>query len=153
MQYQNLKFGRIDWLAIKTCILLIAFATILLCSSAFAESENAFDSMNFAFNENYSNAQDVSSFYSKNLTIEERIACQKAIEGVYWKHRTWPKENHQPKPPLEAIVPDDVIRAKVEDTLRKSNAFEYYWQRPITGEQLQAEMERIGKNTKKPLIL
>jgi hypothetical protein len=88
-----------------------------------------------------------------SLTLEERVAAQRAIEQVYWNHRIWPKENPGPKPALSAVLPDDALRAKVEDTLRKSNALEQYWRRPITAEQLQAEMNRMAAHTRNPQVL
>ena len=45
------------------------------------------------------------------------------------------------------------LEKKVSDYLRKSQAFEDYWQRPITAEQLQAEMDRMAKHTKQPEVL
>jgi hypothetical protein len=45
------------------------------------------------------------------------------------------------------------IEKKVEDYLRDAQALEDYWQRPITGNQLQAEMERIASHTKQPEVL
>ena len=45
------------------------------------------------------------------------------------------------------------IEKKVEDYLRNSQALEDYWQRPITPDQLQAEMERIASHTKQPGVL
>ena len=45
------------------------------------------------------------------------------------------------------------IEKKVEDYLRNSQALEDYWQRPITPDQLQAEMERIASHTKQPAVL
>jgi hypothetical protein len=89
----------------------------------------------------------------QSLTLDERVAYQHAIEDVYWQHRFWPKENPQPKPALDEVVPESVIRAKVEDSLRQSRALEVYWQRPITTEQLQAEMERMAQWTKQPEVL
>src|SRR5438132_1021798 len=41
----------------------------------------------------------------------------------------------------------------INDYLRNSQALEYYWQRPITAEQLQAEMDRMAENTKRPEVL
>jgi hypothetical protein len=32
------------------------------------------------------------------LTFAERLAYQRAIEEVYWRHRIWPKERPDPKP-------------------------------------------------------
>jgi len=62
--------------------------------------------------------------------------------------RVWPKENAGPKPPLAAVMSDEAIRAKVADYLEKSNALETWWRRPITAEQLQAELDRMAKNTR-----
>src|SRR5947208_12259390 len=45
------------------------------------------------------------------------------------------------------------IEQKVEDYLRNSQALEDYWQRPITPDQLQTEMERIASHTKQPGVL
>ena len=45
------------------------------------------------------------------------------------------------------------IEKKVEDYLRNSQALEDYWQRPITADQLQTEMERMASHTKQPEVL
>ena len=37
---------------------------------------------------------------ARDLTFDERVPAQRAIEQVYWRHRIWPKENPRPKPPL-----------------------------------------------------
>jgi hypothetical protein len=87
------------------------------------------------------------------ISFETRLASQQAIEEVYWKHRIWPAENPKPKPPLEAVMPLEVIRAKVEDSLRLSNALEAYWGQPITGAQLQAEIDRQSRDSKQPEVL
>ena len=42
------------------------------------------------------------------------------------------------------------LEKKAEDYLHKSQALEDYWQRPITAEQLQAEMDRMAQHTKQP---
>ncbi len=89
----------------------------------------------------------------RTLSLEDRVAYQAAIEDVYWRHRMWPTENPQPKPALEQVMPLSTIRAKVEDYLRKSQALEVYWHRPITGAQLQAEMDRMARETKQPDVL
>src|SRR5882724_1599814 len=87
------------------------------------------------------------------LTFAERVTYQRAIEDVYWRHRIWPKENSKPKPSLDQVMSQAQLEKKVEDYLRKSQASENYWQRPITAEQLQAEMDRMAKNTKMPDVL
>jgi len=90
---------------------------------------------------------------ARPLSLEARVACQQAIERIYWQHRIWPAENPKPKPPLEAIMPLEVIRAKVEDSLRLSNALDQFWGQPISGTQLQAEMERQARDSKQPEVL
>jgi N-acetylneuraminic acid mutarotase len=94
-----------------------------------------------------------SALAPRTLTFEDRVAAQQAIEQVYWAHRVWPKENRTPKPPLSAVLSDGAIRARVEDYLQKSNALETFWQRPVTTEQLQAELDRIVANTHDDQVL
>src|SRR5215467_14447960 len=87
------------------------------------------------------------------LTFAERVSYQRAIEEVDWRHRIWPKENSEIKPSFDSVMSQARIEDKVADYLRKSQALEDYWQRPITSEQLQAEMDRMAKNTKQPEVL
>src|SRR4029077_8462136 len=86
-------------------------------------------------------------------TFAERAAYQRAIEEVYWRHRIWPRENPDPKPPLDAVISQEKLEKKVEDYLRNSQELEDHWQRPLRAEQLQAEMERMAKHTKQPDVL
>src|SRR5262252_8243619 len=90
---------------------------------------------------------------SRSLTFEQRVAYQYAIEEVYWRHRIWPKENPTQKPLLDAVMTQRQIEKKVGGYLRNSQALEDCWQRPITSEQLQAEMDRIARHTKQPDVL
>src|SRR4029077_4204569 len=71
----------------------------------------------------------------------------------YWQHQIWGKENQKPRPSLEEVMPDAAIRAKAEDAVRRSLALEKIWQRPVTPEQLQAEMQRIARDTKNAGLL
>jgi hypothetical protein len=87
------------------------------------------------------------------LTFAERVAYQRAIEDIYWRHRIWPKENPDPKPSLDAVMSQAQLERKVEDYLRNSLALEDYWQRPITAAQLQAEMDRMARDSKQPEVL
>src|SRR4029077_15580524 len=89
----------------------------------------------------------------RTLTFTERVAYQRAIEDVYWRHRIWPKERPDAKPLLDAIMSPAQVEKKVSDYLRKSQALEGYWQRPITAQQLQAEMDRMAKHTRQPEVL
>src|SRR5438034_5693843 len=90
------------------------------------------------------------------LTFEERVSYQRAIEDVYWRHRIWPRdrgERPDPKPSLDAVMSQAQLEKKVADYLHNSQALEDYWQRPITAQQLQAEMDRMAKHTKQPEVL
>src|SRR5436309_9235372 len=96
---------------------------------------------------------EVSGRAQRTLTLEERVSYQRAIEDVYWRHRIWPKENADAKPSLDAVMSQKQLEKKVNDYLRNSQALEDYWQRPITAEQLQAEMDRMAEHTKQPEVL
>ena len=99
-------------------------------------------------------AQQTASYpAAAGLTLAERVAYQRAIEEVYWRHRIWPKENAAPKPSLDQVMSQAQLQRKVEDYLRNSQAMEDYWQRLLTAEQLQAEMDRMAKHTKQPEVL
>src|SRR6188472_449956 len=89
----------------------------------------------------------------RTLTFAERVAYQRAIEDVYWRHRIWPKENAKPKPLLDAVISQAQIESKVQDYLRNSQVLDHYWQHLITAEQLQAEMDRMAQHTKQPEVL
>ena len=87
------------------------------------------------------------------LSIDERIGYQAAIEQVRYRHRIWPTENPAPKPTFEELMPPTALDAKVDDYLRKSHALEARWKRPVTALQLQAEMDRMARDTKDPTTL
>ena len=82
----------------------------------------------------------------RTLTFAERVSYQRAIEEVYWRHRIWPKERPDPKPSLDVVFPRGQLETKVQDYLRDSQMLEDHWQRPITIEQLQAEMDRMKES-------
>src|SRR6478672_3691216 len=89
----------------------------------------------------------------RTLTFAQRVAYQRAIEEVYWRHRTWPRERTEPKPSLDAVMTQAQLEKKVHNYLRNSQALEDYWQRPVSAEQLQAEMNRMAQHTKQPEVL
>ncbi|MFZ5787734.1 MAG: Kelch repeat-containing protein [Acidobacteriota bacterium] len=87
------------------------------------------------------------------ISLERRVAAQRAIEEVYWRHREWPEQNPGPKPALSAVLGERVIRERAEDGVRASVALERLWRRPITPAQLQAEIDRLGRETRRPEVL
>ena len=98
-------------------------------------------------------AEVATNVSQRTLTFAERVAYQRAIEEVYWRHRIWPKERPDPKPALDAVMSQAQLESKVEDYLRKSQALEDQWQRPLSAEQLQAAMDRMAKHTRQPEVL
>src|SRR5215467_4890041 len=89
----------------------------------------------------------------RTLKFAQRVDYQRAIEEVYWRHRIWPKENLKPKPSLDAVMSQAQFETKVADYLHNSEALEDHWPRPMTSEQLQAEMDRMARDTKQPDVL
>jgi len=87
------------------------------------------------------------------LTFEERVAHQRAIEAVYWRHRIWPKDGLDPKPSLDAIVSQAQLEKKVGDYLRKSRLVGEQRGSLISRSELQTEMARIARHTKQPEVL
>ena len=87
--------------------------------------------------------------FERTLTFTDRVAYQRAIEEVYWRHRIWPKDRPDPKPPLDVVMPQAQLEKKVADYLGRSRELERRG-RPITAEQLQAEMDRMAEYSKQP---
>src|SRR6516225_1626515 len=95
----------------------------------------------------------VSRRASVGLTFAERASYQRAIEEVYWRHRTWPKENRSPKPTLDAVISRQQIEKKVTDYLRQSQLVTNQRGSPISASELQAELDRMAQHTKRPEML
>src|SRR5262249_1047100 len=89
----------------------------------------------------------------RQLLFEDRVAYQRAIEEVYWRHRIWPKDRPDRKPSLDAVISQATIEQKDHDYLANWELLEREWQKPITPEQLQAEMDRMAQHTKQPEVL
>jgi hypothetical protein len=53
------------------------------------------------------------------FSFAQRVAYQRAIEDVYWRHQIWPKENPDPKPSLDAVMTQAQLK-KVAGYLRDS---------------------------------
>src|SRR5215475_9382262 len=95
----------------------------------------------------------VNAHQSRTLSFADRVAYQRAIEEVYWRHRIWPDTNPSPKPSLDAVMSQAQLEMKVTDYLYNSQTVEAHWHRPITADQLQSEMERMASHTKQPEVL
>jgi N-acetylneuraminic acid mutarotase len=132
----------------STGVLLFSCVIVALCSAINLPeqpSKAAAPQDNAAFGAN--------THQNRSLSFADRVAYQRAIEDVYWRHRIWPNTNPGPKPSLDAVMSQTEIEKKVTAYLRNSQALEDYWQWPITANQLQAEMERMASHTKQPEVL
>ena len=92
-----------------------------------------------------SNADTIFRPTVAGLTFTERVAYQYAIEEVYWRHRIWPKDNRQPKPPLDTVLSRQQVEKKVANYLTKSQLVISQRGFPISGSELQAEMGTDGE--------
>ena len=132
-----------------------AYAVFL--SVAFIAASSAFDSPNTWHKSAVATVGYGSTAKSPSqpraFSFADRVAYQRAIEDVYWRHRIWPKENPDPKPSLDAVMSQAQLQKKVEGYLGDSLMVQEGWQKPITAEQLQAEMDRMARDTKQPEVL
>lgn len=54
---------------------------------------------------------------ARELSLADRVAYQRAIEEVYWRHRIWPKDNPVARLSFNEAVPRPAIEEKVEQYL------------------------------------
>lgn len=87
---------------------------------------------------------------ARALTMAERVACQHTLEEIYWGYRLWSAENPTPKPTLDAVLSQEQLQERVNDSLRYSNVLATRWNTAITGDMLQAEMNRMAAETRQP---
>jgi len=81
---------------------------------------------------------------ARDLTFEERVKAQEAIERVYYSHQLGATK------PFEEAVPREVLEEKVKRYLRESAALDRSWRSPVTAELLRREIERIARETRFP---
>ena len=81
---------------------------------------------------------------SRELTFEERVRAQQAIERVYYSHQIGATK------PFEAAVPRAALEGMVRTYLKQSIALERLWRTPVTSEMLRNEMERMARQTRMP---
>jgi N-acetylneuraminic acid mutarotase len=89
----------------------------------------------------------VPSASARDLTLEERIRAQEAIERVYYSHQIGAEQ------PFEEAVPREVLERKVLTYLEQSVALAKFWNTPVTAEMLERELDRMSRNTRMPARL
>lgn len=87
------------------------------------------------------------------LTFDERVAYQRAIEVVYWRHRVWPSDNAGPKPRFEETISVEDLRRKVDESLRQTAALRDLYGREVSQSELLLEIERMTHTTGNPEML
>src|SRR2546426_6443160 len=87
------------------------------------------------------------------LSIEQRVADLRVVEAVYWAHRIWPSVPPERKLVFDDVLPETLLRARVEDSLQKSAALRRFWNRSISPEDVQAEMNRMAAQSQDPALL
>ncbi len=81
---------------------------------------------------------------ARELTFQERVRAQEAIERVYYSHQIGATRT------FEEAVPRALLETKVRTYLKQSVALEYFWKTPITAEMLRAEMARMNRQSRMP---
>src|SRR5262245_27922959 len=81
---------------------------------------------------------------ARELSFEERIQAQEAIERVYQAHQIGDTRR------FEEAVPRAVLEKKVRTYLEQSIALDVFWKTPITSGMLREEVERITARTRMP---
>jgi len=84
------------------------------------------------------------SFATRNISFEERVEAQRAIERVYFSHLDGARRT------FEQTVTQELLERKVRTYLKQSLALDELWHTPITAEALRREAERIARDTKFP---
>ena len=84
------------------------------------------------------------SALARDLTFEERVQAQEAIERVYYSHQI-----DTVRPFIES-VPRKVLDEKVQLYLKQSVALREFWGTPITAAMLRRETARIARETAFP---
>jgi N-acetylneuraminic acid mutarotase len=92
-------------------------------------------------------AATASSTGARDLTFEDRVKAQEAIERVYYAHQIGATK------PFEEAVPRAVLEKKVTTYLKESIALDRVWHTPVTAEALEAEAARIQWSSRLPARL
>jgi N-acetylneuraminic acid mutarotase len=143
--------SKISGYTVRSAVYALFLSVVFIAASAAFQSPNKWYKSVVATGD-YDNAAKSPS-QTRALGFAERVAYQRAIEDVYWRHRIWPKENSNSKPSLDGVMSQAQLENKVAGYLRESLVLEDHWQKPITAEQLQAEMDRMARETKQPEVL
>src|SRR5215471_5151479 len=114
MKRQQNNSARASALQVALSVILISAFAILLASSfeaAISPRQSAAAT---------STRSETARSQAGQLSFEDRVAYQRAIEEIYWRHRIWPEVNQPAKPSLKEMMSAAQIEGKVRDYLRNS---------------------------------
>src|SRR5262245_14054912 len=123
---------------IRGAFYLLLFVGIRVMPLALGQrsvTNSTIDAANISLAVVFFRSEPPSKLSERMLTFQQRVAFQRSIEEVYWRHRIWPGNREKRpdlKPSFDAVMPEAQLEKKVENYLRKSRVLEDYWQRPIT---------------------
>jgi len=83
-------------------------------------------------------------------TVSQRATALRALEQVDYAHLSWPEGSREPKPSFEELYPEDADAAGVTRSLRMASALERLWQERVTPAEIQAEIDRMARDSKMP---
>src|SRR5688572_6023665 len=81
---------------------------------------------------------------TRELTFEDRVRAQEAIDRLYYSHQTGVTR------PVEESVLRRVSERKVRTYLKQTVALDLFWKTRVTPEMLHRELERMAGHTRMP---
>jgi len=81
---------------------------------------------------------------ARDLSFDERVEAQRAIDKVYYSHQIGTKKS------FEQAVSRSILDDKVLLYLKQSEALEQIWNTPVTEEMLSQELQRMARQTRMP---
>ncbi len=80
----------------------------------------------------------------RELTFEQRVKAQEALERVYYAHQIGSVR------PFEEAVPKLVLERKVTTYLKRALALQTFWKTPTTDDMLERELQRMTAQSRTP---
>lgn len=87
------------------------------------------------------------------LSLQARTWAVATVKKIYLEHRTMPPGAVDTVTPPDERTIVTAARRQVEKSLRMTAALKRIWHEELSGRQLQAELDRIARRTKRPEIL
>lgn len=87
------------------------------------------------------------------LTLNERVACNSAIESVRWSNRTWFESQDQAKPAFDQIVSRQALEDQAYRVLQLSHRLRSTWDAKPSEGEFTREIQRMQTFSGKPEVL